>query len=167
MTTTEVYLIRCVLDTDEDVVRDIALLPGSDLNLVHKAILNAFDLQPGEMCSFFMSNEDWEQGEEISMMDFDPETGRNALESRVVSTCFPKIGDRMLYVYDFLKLWTFYLELVALPEPDMDKTYPRLIGKIGERPAEAPEKHMEAGEDPNNPFEDNDDFDALDESQWY
>ena len=166
MTTTKVYLIRCVLDTNEDIIRDIALLPSSDLNLLHIAILKAFEIDQGEMCSFFHSNRNWEQGEEISMMNYDPAVGRNALESENVAGCFKEVGSRMLYVYDFLKLWTFYLELVAFPEPEMDKTYPRLIGKVGERPTEPPFKEMEVEEDPTQPLGEEDDFEASDEDQW-
>ena len=59
------YLIRCVLDTEEDVVRDILILENSRLSLMHKAIINAFGIAPGEMSSFFRSNDNWEQGEEI------------------------------------------------------------------------------------------------------
>ncbi len=167
MTTTKVYLLRCVLDTEEDVIRDIALLPNSDLNLLHRAILRAFDLDQGELCSFFRSNQEWEQGEEISMMDFDPDTGRNALEANNVGGCFTEVGAKMLYVYDFLKLWTFYVELVDLQEPDMDKVYPRLVGKVGERPAEPPVKNMEAEPDSGDSFGESEDFDSLDEDQWY
>lgn len=171
MTTTKVYLIRCVLDTSEDVIRDIVLLPNSDLNLLQRAILNAFELEQGEMSSYFRSSEDWEQGAEISMMDFDPATGRNALDNENVGGCFREIGSRMLYVYDFLRLWTFYLELVAILEPDMDKTYPRLVGKVGERPEEPPVKTMKVDKDPYDSLleeeEKEEDFDSMDEDQWY
>lgn len=161
MTTSKLYLIRCVLDAEEDVIRDIIVHPGQNLHLLHKAILHAFGIDAGEMSSFFRSNEDWEQGDEISMMDFDSETGRNALEAESVGSCFEDVGARMLFVYDFLNLWTFYLELVDLRDPEEGKTYPRLVGKVGQTPPEPPAKNMEASP------EENDMFDEEDEDQWY
>lgn len=158
------YLIRCVLDTEEDVVRDILILENSRLSLMHKAIINAFGIAPGEMSSFFRSNDNWEQGEEISMMDFNPENGQNALDQNILNQHFAEKGDRMLYVYDFLNLWTFYLELVDIHEPDQEKAYPRLVGKLGEAPAEAPAKNLANGQGDEDITEDDE---GLDEGQWY
>lgn len=161
MTTSKLFLIRCVLDTEEDVVRDILVHPSQNLHLMHLAILHAFGIDAGEMSSFFRSNEDWEQGEEISMMDFDAETGKNALEGTGVGSCFEDIGERMLFVYDFLNLWTFYLELIDMRDPEEGKTYPRLVGKVGQTPSEPPAKNMESS------IENEDVFDEEDEDQWY
>ena len=163
MTTNKLHLVRCVLDTEEDVVRDILAHPGQNLHLLHRAILNAFEIDAGEMSSFFRSNEDWEQGEEISMMDFDPESGQNALEATTVGSCFEDIGSRMLFVYDFLNLWTFYLELVDMRDIEEGKTYPRLVGKVGQTPSEPPAKDMATSPESDDIFDEEDEED----DQWY
>ena len=100
-------------------------------------------------------------------MDFDPFSGKNKLEATSVALCFETTADRMLFVYDFLNLWTFYLELIDLKEFEDDKSYPRLVGKSGETPKEAPAKNMEAETDN---FEDEfpeEDFEDQDEEDWY
>ncbi len=63
------YIFRCVLDTKEDVIRDIAIDSGKNLQILHDAILEAFAIKPGEMASFYRTNASWEQGEEIPLFD--------------------------------------------------------------------------------------------------
>ena len=56
-----------------------------------------------------------------------------------LSAVFPTV-TKMLYVYDFLNLWTFFIELIETDEPKPGNTYPMLIFSHGEVPEEAPEK---------------------------
>ncbi len=127
--------IRVVLDWDEeDVIRD--LLVPSELNLddLHIAILQSFQLSPGEMASFYRSNENWDQGEEIPLMPFDAQQ-KSMKDLRVDHVLLEK-EDRLLYVYDFLEMWTFFVECISIEEVDTDKIKVLLIQ--GKRPDEAP-----------------------------
>lgn len=138
----DIVVLRIVLDVDEDVIRDIAISPASSLAELHHTIVKAFDLDPGEMSSFFRSDEDFNQGEEISMMDVNPGTNKSAQESTTIKNVVAEKGSRMLYVYDYLKLWTFFIELFDVREENPDKVYPYVVGSLGNRPDEAPEKTM-------------------------
>lgn len=168
----EIYVIRAILDAEEDVIRDVAIHADSSLFDLHQLMVQAFDLDKGEMSSFFKSNEEWDQGEEISMMDFDPETGMNPLDSTKVSDAFAETGSRMLFVYDYLDLWTFYLEALDIKESESTKTYPHVIARLGDRPATAPHKEMkaESSEDDMLDFDadaNNDHGDADEDDLWY
>jgi len=56
-------------------------------------------------------------------------------------------SSKMLYVYDFLNLWTFFIELIETDEPKPGNSYPMLLFTHGEVPEEAPEKSFEADKD--------------------
>src|SRR5690554_165339 len=62
---------RILLDSieDKEIFRDILI--SDDLNFEHfyNTILDAFGLPNDQMASFFVSDEDWNKGEEISLMD--------------------------------------------------------------------------------------------------
>ncbi|MGB0178209.1 MAG: IS1096 element passenger TnpR family protein, partial [Owenweeksia sp.] len=103
------YRVRIVLDTDEDVIRDIELNGDAKLNTLHESIIKAFKLYKGEMASFFISNQLWEQGAEISLVNFGNSAHSGLMAQKSVSEVMPEKGDRMIYVYDFLNLWTFFL----------------------------------------------------------
>jgi hypothetical protein len=71
---------------------------------------------------------------------------------------------KIIYVYDFISMWTFLVELAAVEEVAAGNVYPETIFSHGEMPAEAMEKHFEADmdEDHYNEFEDDIDEDDLD-----
>ena len=84
------YRVRIVLDTDEDVIRDIELNGKEKLNVLHESILSAFDLYTGEMAYFFLSNEDWEQGAEISLVNFGNTDDADLMASKCIADVIPE-----------------------------------------------------------------------------
>ena len=54
--------------------------------------------------------------------------------------------NRLIYVYDFLNLWTFFVELMETAEKDHLKGYPSLIFSHGEVPETPPDKDFIAEE---------------------
>lgn len=138
------YRIRVILDSEEDVIRDIDISEKVNLLELHKQIIKAFDFEEGELASFYASNEDWEQGEEISLLDFGGMPGMEAkLMAETPLTEFLKeIGSKMIYVYDLLNLWTFYVDLLQTDIPELEEV--RILKIVGDRPKEAPNKSMEA-----------------------
>lgn len=129
-----IYKFRVIVDTEEDVFRDIEIETNSSFEEFHKAILDSFDFEEGEMASFYMSNESWEKGLEISLMDVGgaaPSMANTKLEDML-----SKPSDKVLYVYDFLRMWIFYVELVEVKKDKPSTIYPRVALVYGEAPAQ-------------------------------
>ncbi|MGB0879673.1 MAG: hypothetical protein ACPGTO_03820, partial [Polaribacter sp.] len=81
----------------------------------------------------------------------------------------PKVHSKLIYVYDFLNMWTFYVEVVEISSEvknDIQKT----ILSVGEIPAEAPEKEFKADDLGNKNSDDIDDefghFDDFDFNEY-
>ena len=68
-----------------------------------------------------------------------------------------KTKTRLIYVYDFLNLWTFLIELVEVVEQTTGVNYPNLIYSNGQIPTKIPEKNFKA----ENTFEEEDSEDEL------
>ena len=64
-----VYRFRVVLDTVEDVFRDIEILKTNSLEDLHNVITQSFGFDGTEMASFYVSDDEWSQGEEIVLFD--------------------------------------------------------------------------------------------------
>lgn len=141
------YRVRVILDTEEDVIRDIHISQNSNFLELHKTVVKAFEMDEGEMASFFVSNENWEQGEEISLLDFEglPGSQSRLMETTSIKEILSNEGSKMIYVYDFLNLWTFYIELNHIIN-DLDGDV-EIIKIVGERPEHAPQKNMESIDD--------------------
>lgn len=54
-------------------------------------------------------------------------TGEIPLNDKRIDKVFSEDENRLIYVYDFLHLWTFFIELVETAEKDALKGYPSLI----------------------------------------
>jgi hypothetical protein len=84
-----------------------------------------------------------------------------------IKNTIPTSGDKLIYVYDFLKMWTFYVEVIEVTADNQDNL-PKTILSVGQIPTEAPEKEFIA-EQSNHDFEDdygsnfNNDFESLDD----
>ena len=136
-----IYKFRVILDDEDDVFRDIAIADEDSLEDLHNAIVNAFDFDGMEPASFYSSDDQWSQGEEISLFD----TGDVPGEAKImadyqISEWLSEDMTKMIYVYDYINMWTFFVELAAIDEPELGTTYPNLLFSHGIVPAIAPEK---------------------------
>lgn len=157
-----IYRFRVILDTEEDVFRDLEIDQMSTLEEFHNCITQAFGFEGNEMASFYVSNEQWDQGEEISLFDMsDGSTPVRLMnETRLEQVAHQK-QTRLIYVYDFLSMWTFMVELAEIAVPEAGREYPNLMFAHGELPDSAPEKNFEADTDEFND-ENTDDLDIDD-----
>ncbi len=160
-----IYRFRIILDSKEDILRDIEIEADASLEDFHYAIAQAFGFGGSEMASFYTTNENWEQGEELPLLDMGEET--TSMASRPVESFFSADNHHLIYVYDFLALWTFYVELMEVGEKSSGTLYPNLIFAQGEVPEEAPEKQFSAETDDFDLEEEEDDFDDYDPDAFY
>lgn len=160
-----VYKFRVILDTEEDIFRDIAILEDDTLEDLHNAIVNAFDFDGREIASFYTCDNKWNQDEEISLFDTGDVPGEQKIMSDYpLSEILDKETTKIIYVYDFLNMWTFLVELAAIEDLVVGETYPSMLFSHGIMPAEAGEKEFAAdmNDEIYGEFEDDFDEDDLD-----
>ncbi len=157
-----IYRFRVILDAAEDVFRDIEIQEDATFEDFHNAIIQAFGFDGMEMASFYVSDDEWNQGEEISQ--FDMSEGADAIRLMNETTLDSILSEdqlRLIYVYDFLNMWTFLVELAEIAAPLIGQIYPNLLFSHGILPDSAPDKLFEADED-EDPYGFNDEEDDLD-----
>ena len=164
-----IYRIRIILDVEEDVLRDIEIEATATLAELHLAITQSFGFLGNEMASFYESDASWQQGEELPLESM--EQGPNMREEPL-NGIFTPAQHHLIYVYDFLNLWTFFVELKEVGDALSGMSYPNLIHSQGEVPEEAPEKLFEAEDethfDTDSADEEASDLDNdYDESEFY
>ncbi len=160
-----IYRFRVILDnnTEDDVFRDIEIREGDTMEDLHNVITQSFGFDGMEMASFYMCDEQWNQGEEITMMDIS-EAGNEVktMGTTIIKNMIHEASTRLIYVYDFMNIWTFYVELGEIVEEAEGTDYPNLMFVHGQIPDEAPEKTFEAEEDDDDFNEFDDDLDPND-----
>ena len=160
-----VYKFRVILDAEEDIFRDIAILAEDTLEDLHNAIFNSFGFDGMEVASFYTCDDTWNQEDEIPMFDAGDIPGvQKTMSDYLLSDILDKENNKIIYVYDFINMWTFLVELAAVEEVSAGNTYPETLFSVGEMPDEAMEKHFIADDDEEsyNEFEDDLDEDDLD-----
>jgi hypothetical protein len=161
-----IYKFRIVLDTLDDVFRDIEIEQNATLEDLHNSVTQAFGFDGTEMASFYLTDEDWNQGEEIVL--FDMSEGHNPvrmMNETALDSVVDEKNTQLIYVYDFFSMWTFYVELADVAQPEDGRDYPNLMFSHGHLPDSPPEKKFEAEEDElEDEFgEDGMDFESLDD----
>ena len=149
------YVFRIILDTKEDIFRDIELLGSQSLMDLHKAILTNFGIAPGEMASFYASDDEWNQGDEVPMEDMGLATlTMGTMNMVTIEEWVDIVGKRSLYVYDFMLFWTFFVELISTNEVDFSTMvtnvsgdFPKVLYVYGINPDKAPSKDFGEGQE--------------------
>ena len=162
-----IYKIRTILDAEEDIFRDLEIEASNTLEEFHNAITQAFGFGGSEMASFYTCDQEWNQEEEIALFDMS-ETGSDVrlMNETVLEDVLSEQSPKMIYVYDFLSMWTFFVELADIVEKEDGRSYPNVLFSFGELPDSPPEKKFESK--PTMDFDDSfDSYDDLDfDENW-
>tara|TARA_B100001559_G_C16208597_1_gene487773 strand:- start:110 stop:610 length:501 start_codon:yes stop_codon:yes gene_type:complete len=163
-----IYKFRVILDHNKkgDIFRDIEIKDEATFENFHETIKKSFGLYRNEMASFYISNQEWEQGEEIALIDVSQLNNVMIMNQTKLKTLLNKTTDKLIYVYDFLNLWTFLIELKEIYSENKGSIYPKIIFEFGEIPKNAPEKNFESDNiEKSNNFEE--DLENNQDDSWY
>jgi hypothetical protein len=162
-----IYKIRIILDAEEDIFRDLEVNAENTLEDFHNAITQSFGFLGSEMASFYTCDDNWNQDEEIALFDMT----ENGSDVRLMNETFledilTEKTPKLIYVYDFLNMWTFFVELADIVKKEDGRSYPNLLFSFGELPENPPEKNFKS--DPKFDFEDTfENYDDLDfDENW-
>jgi hypothetical protein len=125
--------IRIVADTQEDIFADLRIHKENNFLTIHDFLVENFHLDKLEMSSFFYSNDDWDKGEEITLMNMnigDDQTVK-FMESITINEVFKEKKFKFLYVNDFLNMNIFYVEILKESDLEDNETL-KLLHKLGE-----------------------------------
>ena len=128
------YNIRVILESKEDVIRNIEINSDCLLSEMHYYLIECFDLNKNELASFYTTNNELEIIDEIPLISFE-DRGSN-MQNTKLEVVLDEHNNNLIYVYDYMKMWRFLIELKS-KEEDFD--FKKCISKIGKMPKEAPE----------------------------
>jgi len=138
-----IYKIRVILDTKDDVFRDIEVRDKQTLFTLYKGIMSAFSLQGEELASFYESDSEWNQGREIPLEEMSEDGGEETMADFYIHEAFSEIGSRMIFLYDYMEMWSFFVELISIEDKPAVLNYPLTVYRFGTVPLKAPKKSMD------------------------
>lgn len=131
---------RVLLDSNDknEIFRDILIADSDTFESFYKAILNAYHFTSDQMASFYMSNETWDKGHEITLFDMSfgelEEETPDVMSSTKIGGLIESKEQKMILVHDFLRMWIFLIELIEYQEETPDQVSTVLA--VGNPPSE-------------------------------
>ena len=158
------YRIRIILDVKDDVIRDLIVTKTINLEELHFTIAKSFGFKGQEMASFYKTDNNWEQGDEIPLFDMSEDGNSLTMNTCLVTDIFKNVGDKLIYVYDFMALWTFFVELAEITDTD-EEGLPNLALSFGNVPDAVPKKEFKSEKSLDNfdAFDDENDLENIDD----
>ena len=152
-----VLKFRVYFEEDDSIYRDVAIKHTQNFLQLHQVILKAYEFDNKHQATFYRSNDHWQRGREISLEKYDREYKAPPLlmADTMVGSEIRDPNQKFIYVYDFVKNWTFLVELINVSKDENAKLdYPALIktegiapsqygtkGLVGDKLAEMEEKY--------------------------
>ena len=136
----DLYRFRVLVDDKTESFRDIQIRANATFFDMHRAILDAFDFKGQEMASFYVSDDEWERGHEIPLVDMgmlDDGTKAEIMDQVMLGDHVEVEEQKFIYVYDFLNMWCFYVELVETTDTDNGPEFAQVIFSHGDAPLES------------------------------
>tara|TARA_B100000965_G_C19391282_1_gene669075 strand:- start:328 stop:777 length:450 start_codon:yes stop_codon:yes gene_type:complete len=144
------YNIRITLESKEDVIREIEINSDCFMSELHYFIIDAFGLDNKELASFYTVNSELELEDEFPLISFQDNSSN--MENTKLESVLTNVNDKLIYVFDYMKMWRFLIDLIKIETDFKEKKCTLKIGKI---PDEAPEVIF--NKDDNDNFHDDED----------
>jgi hypothetical protein len=127
---------------DAKLYRDIEVRASTTLYKLAAAIIAAYDFDLDHAFGFYSSLTKGYGGSPkryelfADMGEADP--GILGVEKTQVTTAFPRVGAKMVFVFDYGDDWRFGVELFGTGIRMPKTRYPRVLAKVGEAPEQYP-----------------------------
>ena len=131
------YRFRVIFEDHDEVIRDIEIRATQTFDDLHHAIHNSIGFDGSKPSSFYMSDDNWKKGKEITSKELSEEESETKVIMKKARLC-DYIADphqKIYYVFDFASPWTFRIELIKINrEEDATASYPHCVRSSGEAP---------------------------------
>ncbi len=131
-----VYLFRAITGEKDAFLRDYEIDAGMTFLEFHQFIQEELGFDTHQLTSFFIADQRWERGLELTPIDMGNEEGPVAvpMDTVVLEDLIKSKKDRLIYVFDILSNRALYMELIAIAKPEAGRSYPFCSARVGKPP---------------------------------
>lgn len=119
----QVFVFKVKLFYAKRIWRQIEIKGTQSLHELHEVIFDAFDLEPGHLYAFFMSNKFWDPKTEYAH----PEAESRSADRVKINQLDLNVKQKFAYIYDFGDENRFEVEVIATHDPEKKVKYPREV----------------------------------------
>jgi Plasmid pRiA4b ORF-3-like protein len=137
------HILRVTPADEQSVYRDIEIPSGESLYDLANGIVSAFDFDFDHAFGFYSGLT------RRTMMEKDPkyelfadmgeETDALSVKKTRIAAAFPKVGHKMLFLFDYGDEWLFRVEVIGLGKKVARSRYPKILASVGASPQQYPD----------------------------
>lgn len=134
-----VLKFRVYFEEDDSIYRDVAVKHTQTFLQLHQIILKAYEFDSKHQATFYRSNDNWQRGREISFAKYDKtyKVAPLLMEETPIGTEIRDPNQKFIYSYDFVKGWSFMVELINVSKEESSKLdYPVVAKSEGIAPSQ-------------------------------
>jgi hypothetical protein len=135
-----VLKFRIYFEEDDSIYRDVAVKHTQSFLQLHQIILKAYEFDSKHQATFYRSNDHWQKGREISLAKYDSRAYKVSpllMEETPIGTEIRDPNQKFIYHYDFVKGWSFMVELINVSKEESTKLeYPAVVKSEGIAPSQ-------------------------------
>ena len=131
------YRFKVTFEDYDEVSRDIDIKSNQTFLDLHKAIHQSTGYNPEFPSSFYISNDQWIKGEEITYLPNQRriDRGVSLMEKVKLSSFIDDPHQKFYYIFNFDRPYDFHVELMKIIlDETPGVTYPAVIKSVGEAP---------------------------------
>lgn len=130
-----IFTFRLVSDESDDFMREIQIDADSKFIDLRNAVLDAAGYTGNQMSSFFICDEGWEKGKEITLEDMGSDSDQEVflMDETTLSDFIEDEGQRLIFTFDYLTDRSFFMEL-RRTEPGQYLSQPKCTKSEGIAP---------------------------------
>ena len=131
-----VYRFKVSFEDYDDVVRVVDIKSTHTFEDLHKAIHLSTGYSPNYPSSFYISNDQWIKGTEITFMPNQRRIDRGValMEKSKLSSFIDDPHQKFYYTFNFDRPFDFHVELIKILDETPGITYPYVAKSTGEAP---------------------------------
>ena len=147
-----VYRFRVYLEENEDIYRDIDIRTVQTFEQFHTSIQESFKFDNKHSASFFVSDDYWRKGQEITLKKEDLPLDEEEIRKKVdpkklmsdvkIAKFIEQPHQRFVYVFDPNVQWSFLIEMLKIADESPKVNYPVCIKSIGNAPKQYKQTNM-------------------------
>lgn len=131
------YRFRITFEDYDDIVREIDVKSNQTFQDLHHAIHKSTGYNPEYSSSFYISNDQWIKGEEITYLPNQRRKDRGVplMEKVKLSSFIDDPHQKFYYTFNFDRPFDFHVELMKIIlDEDAKAAYPQVVKSVGEAP---------------------------------
>ncbi len=147
-----VYRFRVYLEENEDIYRDIDIRTVQTFEQFHNIIQDSFKFDNKHSASFFVSDDYWRKGQEITLKKEDLPLDEDEIRKNVdpkklmtdvkIAKFIEQPHQRFVYVFDLNVQWSFLIEMIKIADESPKVNYPVCIKSFGTAPKQYKQINM-------------------------